>query len=148
LAVSQLRDLSSADLPRIDRLPDPLNRRARHVVTENERVVDAVAAMRAGDLTRLGQLFYASHVSMRDDYQVSVPEIDLIVDLARSDPAVYGCRLTGGGFGGSVVMLTETGMGYTVAERVARTYAQRSGCQPRILVPKPPENVEHRAGPA
>jgi galactokinase len=148
LGVNQLRELSTADLPRIDMLPEPLNRRARHVITENERVLAAVVAMRAGDLARLGELFYASHVSMRDDYQVSVPEIDLIVELARSDSAVHGARLTGGGFGGSVVMLTQAGMGSIVAERAARAYAERSGCQPRILVPMPPPNVELHAWPA
>ena len=75
---------------------------------------------------------------MRDDYQVSIPEIDLIVDLARADPAIYGARLTGGGFGGSVVMLAHAALGYSAAERIARTYAARSGCQPRILVPPVP----------
>src|SRR5262245_26314360 len=82
LGVPQLRDCGPADLDRITALPEPLNRRARHVVTENERVVAAVAAIRAKDLETLGQLFYASHASMRDDYQVSVPEVDFIVDLA------------------------------------------------------------------
>src|SRR5581483_143906 len=67
LGVRQLRDLSSSDLPRISQLPEPLNRRARHVVTEDDRVLAAVEAMRADDLVRLGLLFYASHASMRDD---------------------------------------------------------------------------------
>jgi galactokinase len=138
LGVRQLRDLSAGDLARVAALPEPLNRRARHVITENDRVLAAVAAMRSANLTLLGQLFYASHASMRDDYQVSVPEIDLIVELARADQAIYGARLTGGGFGGSVVMLARPGSGYTAAQRIARTYAQRSGCRPRVLVPKPP----------
>jgi galactokinase len=136
LGVSQLRDLSIPDLDQILTLPEPLCRRATHVVTENERVGQAVAAMQTGDLRKLGELFYASHASMRDDYQVSIPEIDLIVELAQSDPDVYGARLTGGGFGGSVVMLARTGTGSTVAERIASAYAKRSGQQPRILVPQ------------
>jgi galactokinase len=74
-----------------------------------------------------------------DDYQVSIPEIDLLVELAREDGAVYGARLTGGGFGGSVVMLAHSEMGTRVAERIARIYAKRSGRQPRILVPVPPD---------
>jgi galactokinase len=139
LDVRQLRDLSAADLPRVNALPEPLNRRARHVVTENDRVLAAVAAMRGNDSARLGELFYASHVSMRDDYEVSVPEIDLIVELARAEPAIHGARLTGGGFGGSVVMFAHAGMGYVTAERIARCYAERSGCQPHILVPEPPK---------
>src|SRR5207244_6659474 len=103
---------------------------------ENDRVLRAVEAMHAGNLARLGELFYASHDSMRQESQVSVGEIDLIIDLARAEPAVYGARLTGGGFGGSVVMLAQAGMGHAVAERIAQTYATRSECQPRILVPE------------
>jgi galactokinase len=136
--VGQLSDLGAADLGRIDALPKPLNRRARHVVTENDRVLAAVAALRAGDLARLGELFYASHASMRDDYEVSIPEIDLIVDLARADATVFGARLTGGGFGGSVVMLARAGAGAAEAERIAQAYAARSGQTPRVLVPAPP----------
>jgi galactokinase len=109
------------------------------VITENERVLQAVAAMRVGDLSKLGELFYASHDSMRDDYEVSIPEIDLIVDLAQAEPDVYGARLTGGGFGGSVVMLARAGRGRAVAERIAHAYVKRSGphaAVPRILVPE------------
>ena len=83
LGVPQLRDLGPADLPRVAALPEPLDRRARHVVTEDERVLESVAAMKAGDLRRLGELFTASHASQRDDFEVSVPEIDLLVDLAQ-----------------------------------------------------------------
>jgi galactokinase len=137
LGVKLLRDLGAADLPRVEALPEPLRRRARHVITENDRVLQAVAAMRGGDLRRLGELFYQSHASMRDDYAVSVSEIDLIVELARAGGDVYGARLTGGGFGGSVVMLAHAGRGRTAAERVAREYAARSGRAPRILVPAP-----------
>ena len=87
-------------------LAEPIGRRARHVITEDARVLAAVRGHAVGDLEALGRLFYASHDSMRDDYEVSIPEIDLIVELARPLPDVYGARLTGGGFGGSVVMLT------------------------------------------
>ena len=72
---------------------------------------------------------------MRDDYAVSVPEIDLLVELAQKEPDAIGARLTGGGFGGAVVMLARTGTGRTVAERVAAEYARQSGRSPRILVP-------------
>src|SRR5206468_5838579 len=80
LGVMQLRDLGTKDLPHVATLPEPLQRRARHVITENDRVLAAVDAMQQANLMRLGQLFYASHASMRDDYQVSVPEIDLLVE--------------------------------------------------------------------
>jgi galactokinase len=137
LGVQQLRDLGPRDLPRVNALPDPLNRRARHVITENERVLEAVAAMHAGDVRRLGELFYASHASMRDDYNVSVPEIDLLVELARKRASIYGARLTGGGFGGSVVMLAEAGSGCAEANSVVKEYAKETGCRPRLLVPEP-----------
>jgi galactokinase len=133
--VAELRDVKPGDLSRVEALPEPLNRRARHVVTENARVLEAVAAMRAGDSARLGELFYASHASMRDDYQVSIPEIDLLVELARADGEVVGARLTGGGFGGSVVILARAGAGQRVGTNVSRGYADRSGRQPTVLVP-------------
>jgi galactokinase len=98
-------------------------------------VLDAVAAMRAGDLPRLGELLYASHASMRDDYEVSIPEIDLLVDLARRQPDTIGARLTGGGFGGSIVILARSGTARHVGEAVAQAYAAQSGKDPTVLVP-------------
>jgi galactokinase len=139
LGVQQLRELSEADLPRAEKLPEPLRRRVRHVVTENARVLATVGTLRTGDARQLGTLFYASHESQRLDYEVSVPEIDLLVDLARADADVYGARLTGGGFGGSVVMMAKTGTGATAAARIAASYAARSGQQPTILVPPAPK---------
>ncbi|MDQ6670970.1 MAG: galactokinase [Chloroflexota bacterium] len=138
LGVPQLRDLGLADMALIEELPDPLVRRARHVVTEDERVLQAVQALEAADLVLLGELFFASHESMRDDFEVSVPPIDLLVQIARGDAEVYGARLTGGGFGGSVVMLAHHGWGRAVGERIARTYAERSGRGPTLLVPPEP----------
>ena len=135
LGVRELRNLSLDDLPRVSRLPAPLDRRARHVVTENARVLAAVEALEAGDLSRLGKLFYESHTSMRDDYEVSVSEIDLLVDLTRREPDVYGARLTGGGFGGSVVILARTGQARPMAERVAAHYGAAAGRTPAVLVP-------------
>jgi galactokinase len=130
-----LRDLDVQDLPRVMQLSEPLGRRARHVVTEDARVIAAVQVMRCGDVESLGRLFYASHDSMRDDYEVSIPEIDLIVALARALPDVYGARLTGGGFGGSVVMLTRPGTAAAGAGRVAADYTARTGKTPTVLVP-------------
>jgi galactokinase len=135
LGVASLREVGSADLGRISALPDPLGRRARHVVTENLRVLAAVHAMEVEDLARLGELFYASHQSMRDDYEISIPEIDALVELAREDPDILGARLTGGGFGGSVVMLAKRGSAAAAAPRIASLYAQKTGKTPAILVP-------------
>ncbi len=137
LGVAQLRDVGAAGLSRLAALPERLRSRARHVVTENERALAAVAALRAGDLPRLGALFYASHVSQRDDYEVSVPEVDLLVDLARTEADVFGARLTGGGFGGAVVVLVRAGAARAVARRIAHAYAVRSGRTPRVVLPTP-----------
>ncbi|HLH23447.1 MAG TPA: galactokinase [Chloroflexota bacterium] len=137
LGVVELRDVGTADLARIAALPDPLDRRARHVVTENARVLAAVDALRAGDLPRLGALFAASHASLRDDYEVSVPEVDQLVALAAREPTVYGARLTGGGFGGAVVVLARAGAGAGVAARLAAAYAAAAGRTATILLPPP-----------
>jgi galactokinase len=136
LGVPQLRDLAEAELPRALLLPDPLGRRVRHVVTEDARVLAAVEALRRGDGAQLGALFDASHASQRDDYEVSVPEIDLLVSLARAEPEVLGARLTGGGFGGSIVALARSGSARAVADRVAEAYGRRSGGRATVLVPE------------
>ena len=135
LGVPQLRDVTMADLARLEALPELLRRRARHVVTENERVLQTVASMEAGNTGQLGALFAASHASMRDDFEVSVPEVDLLVDLAAKDPDGIGARLTGGGFGGSVVVFVARGRAPAAADRIARRYADRSGREPTVLVP-------------
>jgi galactokinase len=135
LGVPQLRDLDVVDLWRLPLLPEPLNRRARHVITENARVREAVDVLRKGNLPRLGKLLYASHDSLRDDYEVSVPEIDLLVDLARQAPEVCGARITGGGFGGSVVVVVKAGAGRDVGERLVAAYRERTGKDGRLLVP-------------
>jgi galactokinase len=99
-------------------------------------VLDAVRALQAGDLEALGALFDASHDSMRDDYEVSVPEIDLIVELARAMPEIHGARLTGGGFGGSVVMLARPGTAADVAQKVSAAYTAKTGRKGTVLVPQ------------
>jgi len=137
LGVRALRDLAAADLPQLAALPDPLARRVRHVVGENERVLAAVAALEAGDLVRLGALLDASHASLRDDYEVSTPEVDQLVEVARAQPETLGARLTGGGFGGAIVALVRRGGAAAVAERVTRSFTRRSGRSATVLVPPP-----------
>ncbi|WP_437933863.1 galactokinase [Sorangium sp. So ce341] len=131
LGVRQLRDVDAAAEQRIASLPAPLDRRARHVVTENARVLAAVAALRAGDLVRLGELFDASHRSMRDDFEVSVPAVDALVESARAQPDVFGARLTGGGFGGSIVALVKRGCAAQVGRDVVEAYARTPGALDR-----------------
>ncbi len=136
LGVASLRDLPAAWEAPVARLVPPLDRRVRHVVTENARVLEAVAAMRAGDLARLGELMDASHRSMRDDYEVSVPEVDRLVESARAQPEVYGARLTGGGFGGAIVALVRAGGAARAAEGVLRDAARDGRGGVRVLVPE------------
>jgi galactokinase len=135
LDVPQLRDVAISSLPRVETLPEPLNRRARHVVTEDQRVLDTVEAFRQEDLRGAGRLLSASHASMRDDFEISVPEIDALVEIAAGRPEVFGARLTGGGFGGSIVSLTTTPAAAATAELIAEEYSRRVGRRATILVP-------------
>ncbi len=108
LGVASLRDLGVDDLHRARTLLDPVTfRRVRHVVTENQRVLDTVAALRTTGPTAIGELLDASHRSLRDDFEVSTPELDLAVDLALENGAI-GARMTGGGFGGSAIALARS----------------------------------------
>ena len=135
LDVSALRDVSSAESARIDALRPPLDRRARHVVSENQRVVDTATALRAGDLARIGRLFLESHMSLRDDFEVSVPEIDALVQIASRVRGVHGARLTGGGFGGSVVALADSAVVRRAAVEIADAYAEATGRRAQVLLP-------------
>lgn len=135
LGVHQLRDLRETELSALARLPDVLRRRARHVVTENARVHALVAAFEEVRLEAIGGLLAASHASMRDDFEVSVPETDLLVELAVAQPEILGARLTGGGFGGSIVALAAAGRGRAAAERVASEYRRRTAKSASVLLP-------------
>jgi galactokinase len=136
LGGTSLREVGLADLPRIESLPEPLGRRARHVVTENARVLEAVAALRDGSLERLGALLAASHRSLRDDYEVSVPDLDRLVDLAAEAPGVFGARLTGGGFGGAIVVAARPEGLRRSMEKVAARYQAETGRTGTVLVPR------------
>lgn len=134
LGVPQLRD---ADLNLLEstRLPAPLDRRARHVITENLRVRETVSALRRGDLAAVTAAFAASHASMRDDFETSLPQIDLLVALAAAQPSVHGARLTGGGFGGAVVALADRGTGAKTAAAVAAEYERQVPQRAEVLLP-------------
>jgi len=104
--IKALRDATVEDLERWGtEMPENVLRRCRHVITEDNRVIAAVEAFRAGDLVRFGQLMREAHISFRDDFEASCREIDILVDLANQQPGCYGARLTGGGFGGCTVNL-------------------------------------------
>jgi galactokinase len=105
-----LGPLGRATLADLDAIDDPqIRRRARHVITESRRVLAFAAALRATDLRAAGTLMAESHASLRDDFEVSTPVLDGLVESIGRQPGVYGCRLTGAGFGGCVVALTEPG---------------------------------------
>ena len=136
LGVATLREaeaLSDLDA-RIAALPPPLDARVRHVVSENARVRLAVAAMEAGDTARLGAVLNQGHASLRDDYAVSVPAVDRLVEMAQAHSAILGARLTGGGFGGAIVALAASGRGHEAASAIASAYAAE-GHHPTVLVP-------------
>jgi galactokinase len=128
-----LRDVDAAMLERNrDRLPPNVLRRCEHVVHENERVMATVAALRDGDLRVLGRLFAASHVSLRDLFEVSSPELDAMVEIASTVPGVVASRMTGGGFGGCTVSLVERGAEDALRDRVMSEYPARTGLSPRV----------------
>lgn len=134
LGVRWLRDATLEMLGR-KAMPDRLARRARHVISENQRVLDAVDALKAGDVRDLGTLLNESHASMRDDYETTTAEIDELVALGQADPDVYGARLTGGGFGGCVLLLADAGRSRAVADRILPAYRHRTGVKGSLLPP-------------
>jgi galactokinase len=135
LGVPTLRDIDVTAMARIAALPPLLARRARHIVSENARVLAAVEALRTADTATLGQLFAASHASMRTDYEITTPAIDTLVSIGCAHPDVYGARMTGGGFGGSVVMLARADKAGEAASSVCEAYSGETGNKGRVLVP-------------
>ncbi len=116
---------------------DPLSaRRLRHVISENRRVIDVAAALEERDLAEAGRLLLAGHASLRDDYEVSIPEIDLLVELAH-DAGAYGARQLGGGFGGSILALVDTARADEIASAVTAAYRERTGHEGRSLTAHP-----------
>jgi galactokinase len=130
LGVKALRDV--ADAAAVETLEEPWRRRARHVVSENRRVLEAVETT---DPKEFGRLMNASHDSLRDDYEVSTVELDLLVELLRQCKEVHGARLTGAGFGGACVALCRSGSARVVGKRVLERY-RKSGHRGRLLVPE------------
>jgi galactokinase len=127
LGVPALRD---ADVSDLERLPTQLLPRARHVVTENARVLDVVEALRSGvDPREIGRALTASHISLRDDFEVTAPEVDVAVDTLLAAGA-YGARITGGGFGGCVIALVDADQVAAAADAVRAAYGQQGFAEP------------------
>jgi galactokinase len=126
IGVESLRDVTLERFEAIqDTIPPVARRRARHIISDTQRVVDFSAATRRSDLREMGRLFVASHRSMQHDYEISCEEIDFLVDTAIELPGVYGARMTGGGFGGCTVNLVEPEALETFQERLAAAYQER-----------------------
>ena len=145
--VKALRDVTSAELEKYKGSLDPIvYRRARHVVSEDERVLEAVEALRGGDLGRFGKLMNASHDSLRDDYEVSSPALDTLVEAARAVEGCLGSRLTGAGFGGCTVSLVRSDRIDAFQESVAREYGEKIGAEARFYVTRPAAGAGPVAG--
>ncbi len=111
-----------------DLIKDPVQlKRVKHAVYENQRTIDAVSALKDGDITKFGELMNQSHISLRDDYEVSCEEIDILVDLAWNIPGVIGSRITGGGFGGCTVSIVKNDAVDTFIESIGKTYKKKVG---------------------
>jgi galactokinase len=131
--IRALRDVTLNDLENYrDRLGPTISRRVRHVVTENERVQKAAHGLETGDLRESGRLMAESHRSLRDDYEVSSPELDLMVELASRLDGVYGARMTGGGFGGCTVNLVDADRVTKVGQEIRERYQSETGLEPMI----------------
>jgi len=142
--VDALRDVSVAEFEAHESaLSDDLRKRARHVITENDRVQEAASALREGRLDRVGSLLEASHASLRDDYEVSVPELEAVVDVAGDLAGVHGSRLIGAGFGGCVLSLVRPGAVEAVTDAIETGYRDRTGTDPDVYVCDPDTGVRH-----
>jgi galactokinase len=141
--IRALRDVSVAQLEaNRGLLPAKVFARCRHVITENMRVQEAVQALKRGDLKALRPLMWNSHRSLRDDYEVSCNELDIMTEIAGAQPGIVGCRMTGGGFGGCTVNLVEDVAVEAFQQNVAQQYQARTGIQPEIYVSRAADGVQ------
>ena len=142
---SSWRDVTTDDVEAAkEQMGDVVYRRARHVVGEIQRTIDAAKALQHNDFETLGDLMYASHASLRDDFEVSCKELDVMVDIARSlgkDGGVIGSRMTGGGFGGSTVTLCESSKADTIITTLTEQYIARTGITPEIFTSRPSQGA-------
>jgi len=141
--IRALRDVSVAQLEaHRGLLAEKVFARCRHVISENARVQDAVQALKRGDLKALGPLMKDSHRSLREDYEVSCNELDIMTEIAGAQPGIVGCRMTGGGFGGCTVNLVENFAVEAFQRNVAAQYQVRTGIQPEIYVSRAAGGVQ------
>ncbi len=142
LGIPSLRDISLEEFQgREGSLPPLVRRRVRHVVSENQRTLGAAEALKVGDLEAFGRLMYDSHHSLRHDFEVSCPELDILVEAARKVSGIYGSRLTGAGFGGSTVSLVSREAVPEFHLRVTKEYEKATAKKPAIYVCRPAQGV-------
>jgi len=140
--IKALRDVNISDFEAHEySLPDPIRKRCRHVVTENARVLAAAGALKRNDLDEVGRLMYLSHDSLRDDYEVSCPELDLLVDTASRMTRVLGARMTGGGFGGCTINLIEDKFYTEFKAEIILSYKKAFGRAPIISAVTPSDGA-------
>ncbi|HTQ59050.1 MAG TPA: galactokinase [Candidatus Solibacter sp.] len=140
--IRALRDVSAEQLEmHRELLSNVAYKRAKHIVTEDERVLEGMKALRAGDLQQFGQFMAESHASLRDLFEVSCAELDLMVDLANREPGVYGARMTGGGFGGATINLVDAASVSNFGESVARAYQKETGIVAGIYICMPADGA-------
>lgn len=144
--IASLRDIEPDEWPRYEPLlPEPIKRRCRHVVHENARVRAFVAAMRTADVQSMGRLLLASHASLRDDYEVSCPEMDLLVEAAMQTGVVLGARMMGGGFGGSTINLVHRNAHEQFKKEVTEKYQKAFGTVPEIYFVESADGVSEKS---
>ncbi len=133
--VRALRDVSAGQLQQYGAgLEETIFRRCRHVITENDRTLKAAEALRSGQIERFGELMYASHRSLRDDYEVSCLELNVMVEIASSLPGIYGARMMGGGFGGCTINLVSKENASEFRETISKLYRSKTGLDPQIYI--------------
>jgi galactokinase len=141
--VAALRDVTLDEFgARADQLDPVTRRRARHVVSENQRTLDAAKVMELGEAEKLGHLINASHDSLRDDFEVTNAELDEIVSIARKIPECLGARMTGAGFGGCALALVWRPAIQAIMDAVARRYKAATGLEPSIYLCEPSDGAE------
>ena len=145
MGVESLRELTEGDLPKAKELMDDVTfRRVRHIVTENDRVLRTVEALKDSRLDEFGNLLLASHASMRDDFEISIPELDHAVEVAMQVGAV-GARMTGGGFGGAAIAVIDQSKLEVLESEVKRSFAARGFGEPRVFAVTPSEGARREA---
>ena len=141
MKVASLRELSAADLPNAEqKLDDVTFRRCRHVITENQRVLDAVNALKTSDMAGLGKLLLESHASMRDDFEISIEELDTAVEIAMSVGAI-GSRMTGGGFGGAAIAIIEKSKLGELERQCKKVFADKGFAEPNVFAVNPSQGA-------